>query len=136
MKETRAVVTHREADARASIRTKRVYEPASPADGVRFLVERLWPRGLKKESLCIEGWVREVAPSTELRRWFGHDPAKWDEFRRRYHAELEAHPDAWRVLLDAARHGPATLLYSAQDITHNNAIALQEYLAEKLRSAD
>lgn len=130
------MVTHREADARASIQTKRVYEPASPADGVRFLVERLWPRGLKKESLCIEGWVRDVAPSTELRRWFGHDPAKWDEFRRRYHAELDAHPDAWRVLLDAARHGQATLLYSAHDITHNNAIALQEYLAEKLRSAD
>ena len=129
------MVTHREADARASIQTKRVYESASPADGVRFLVERLWPRGLKKESLRIEGWVREVAPSTELRRWFGHDPAKWDEFRRRYRAELEAHPDAWRVLLDAARHGPVTLLYSAHDITHNNAIGLQEYLAEKLRSS-
>lgn len=129
------MVAHRAAPARAPIHTKRVYEPASPADGVRFLVERLWPRGLRKESLRIEGWLREVAPSTELRRWFGHDPAKWDAFRQRYRAELEAQPDAWRVLLDAARHGPVTLLYSAHDVTHNNAIVLQEYLAEKLRSA-
>lgn len=130
------MVAHREAIARAwSIRTKRVYEPVSPEDGLRFLVERLWPRGLKKESLRLDAWVREVAPSTELRRWFGHDPAKWDEFRRRYRAELEAHPDAWRVLLDAARQGPVTLLYSAHDVTHNNAVALQDYLVEKLRSA-
>ncbi len=130
------MVAHARANARAgSIRTKRVYEPVSPEDGLRFLVERLWPRGLKKESLRLDAWLREVAPSTELRRWFGHDPAKWDEFRRRYRAELEAHPDAWRVLLDAARHDPITLLYSAHDVAHNNAVALQEYLVEKLRSA-
>lgn len=118
-----------------SLRTKRVYEPASPEDGARFLVERLWPRGLKKESLRLDAWVREVAPSTGLRRWFSHDAAKWNEFRRRYRAELKAHPDACQLLLDAARHGPVTLLYSAHDVAHNNAVALQEYLAEKLRSA-
>lgn len=130
------MVAHGEANARAgSIRTKRVYEPVSPEDGLRFLVERLWPRGLKKESLRLDAWLREVAPSTELRRWFGHDPAKWDEFRRRYRAGLEAHPDTWRVFLDAARHDPITLLYSAHDVAHNNAVALQEYLVEKLRSA-
>ena len=117
------------------IQTKRVYEPASPQDGTRFLVERLWPRGIRKESLRLDAWIREVAPSTELRRWFGHDPAKWDGFRRLYRAELDAHPEAWRALVDAARRGSLTLLYSAHDIAHNNAVALKDYLAEKLRSA-
>ena len=108
----------RESDTDASGLVSRVL--AGDDAAARTLVERLWPRGLKKESLRLDAWLREVAPSTALRRWFGHDPAKWDEFRRRYRAELEAHPDAWRVLLDAARHDPITLLYSAHDVAHRD----------------
>jgi uncharacterized protein YeaO (DUF488 family) len=110
------------------IRLKRAYEPADPADGARFLVERLWPRGVKKDSLKIEGWIKDVAPSTELRKWFSHDPAKWNEFRRRYSEELRANPDAWQPLLQAAHSGTITLVYSSHDSEHNNAVALQEFL--------
>ncbi|GIW52372.1 MAG: hypothetical protein KatS3mg081_1727 [Gemmatimonadales bacterium] len=78
------------------IRVKRVYDPPAPGDGKRFLVDRLWPRGVRKEALKLEGWLREVVPSAQLRRWFGHDPEKWEEFQRRYFAELEAKPEAWR----------------------------------------
>ena len=106
---------------------KRVYEAAEPGDGTRFLVERLWPRGMKKESLQMTAWLKEVAPSDALRRWFGHEPAKWDEFRRRYFAELDAKPETWRPILEALRQGNVTLLYSAHDVEHNNAVALQEY---------
>jgi uncharacterized protein YeaO (DUF488 family) len=115
------------------IKVKRVYDPVEPDDGRRFLVERLWPRGIKKEALRMDGWLREVAPSDRLRRWFGHDPRKWEEFRRRYFAELEAHPEAWRPLLKAARVGNITLLFSARDTSHNNAMALREFLEEKLK---
>lgn len=114
------------------IRTKRVYEPAEPEDGARFLVERLWPRGMKKEALHMDAWLKEVAPSDELRKWFGHDPSKWAEFRRRYFKELESRTGALRPILDAASSGTVTLLYSAHDIEHNNAVALKEYLAEHL----
>ncbi len=114
------------------IQTKRVYEPASPRDGKRFLVERLWPRGIKKENLDIDAWLKDVAPSTELRQWFAHDPAKWDEFKRRYRTELRAHPDAVAPLLAAARRGNVTLLYSAHDQEHNSAILLQDFLEKKL----
>src|SRR5581483_7814138 len=107
------------------IQVKRVYEPAEPGDGARYLVERLWPRGMSKESLHLTGWIKEVAPSDGLRRWFGHDPAKWEEFVRRYRAELDEHPEAWQPLLAAARQGTITLLYSARDTAHNNAVALQ-----------
>ncbi len=117
----------------AVIKVKRVYDPVEPDDGKRFLVERLWPRGIKKEALAMDGWLKEVAPSDRLRRWFGHDPKKWEEFRRRYFAELEAHPEAWRPLLDAARAGNVTLLFSARDLIHNNAVALQAFLEEKLK---
>jgi len=110
---------------------KRVYEPAQPSDGPRFLVERLWPRGMKKAALPLDGWLKEVAASDLLRRWFSHDPTKWPEFRRRYFAELDGKPDAWRPLLDAARHGTVTLLYSARDRAHNSAVALKEYLEAK-----
>jgi uncharacterized protein YeaO (DUF488 family) len=113
------------------IRVKRVYEPAAPDDGARFLVERLWPRGVKKEALPLDGWLRDVAPSTALRQWFGHDPSRWEEFQRRYAAELDTRPEAWRPLLEAARRGPVTLLYSARDQEHNNAVALQRYLARQ-----
>jgi len=117
----------------AVIKVKRVYDPVEPDDGKRFLVERLWPRGIKKEALAMDGWLKEVAPSDRLRRWFGHDPKKWEEFRQRYFAELEAHPEAWRPLLDAARAGNVTLLFSARDLIHNNAVALQVFLEEKLK---
>ncbi len=114
------------------IQTKRVYEPPARSDGVRFLVERLWPRGLRKEDLDARAWLKDVAPSTELRKWFSHDPAKWNEFKKRYKAELDKEPDAWQPILNAARDGTVTLLYSSHDTEHNNAVALQEYLESKL----
>ncbi len=117
------------------MQTKRVYEEPVAADGIRFLVERLWPRGIRKESLADTAWLREVAPSDELRRWFGHDPAKWEEFRRRYFAELDREPDTWRPIREAARQGNVTLLYSARDTEHNNARALAEYLERYARAA-
>jgi uncharacterized protein YeaO (DUF488 family) len=116
------------------IRLRRVYDPPGRGEGKRFLVERLWPRGVKKEALAMDGWVRDVAPGTELRKWFSHDPAKWAEFRRRYEAELAASEAAWRPLLDAAREGPVTLLYSSRDAEHNNAVALRDFLERKLTS--
>lgn len=112
------------------VRTKRVYESVDPLDGERFLVERLWPRGIKKESLRMTAWLKDVAPSTALREWFAHDPQKWPEFQRRYAKELDANRAAVRLLLDAARRGNITLLYSAHDTEHNNAVALQAYLAK------
>ncbi len=114
------------------IKVKRVYDPVEPDDGRRFLVDRLWPRGMRKEALRMEGWLRDVAPSDRLRRWFGHDPKKWEEFRRRYFAELEAHPEAWQPLREAARAGNVTLLFSARDTSYNNAVALREFLEGKL----
>lgn len=116
------------------IRVKRVYEPASPADGARYLIERLWPRGMKKEALAMQGWLREIAPSAELRRWFAHDPAKWDEFQRRYRRELGARQEICRPLLDAARRGALTLLYSAHDREHNSAVVLKSYLEENAKT--
>jgi len=112
------------------IRAKRVYEPPGADEGTRFLVERLWPRGMRKESLHMEGWLKDVAPSDALRRWFGHDPAKWIEFRDRYFAELDGEPDAIQPIVEAARRGNVTLLYSAHDTEHNNAVALKEYLSK------
>ncbi len=113
--------------------TRRVYVPPGADDGARFLVERLWPRGIRKESLKMDGWLKEVAPSGALRRWFGHDSAKWDEFRKRYFAELDAGREALRPLLEAARHGKVTLLYSSRDEEHNSAVALKSYLEERLK---
>jgi uncharacterized protein YeaO (DUF488 family) len=113
------------------IALKRAYDLASRADGTRFLVERLWPRGVPKESLKIRAWLKDVAPSTELRKWFSHDPDKWTEFRRRYRRELDSHPEAWEPIIAAARRGQVTLVYSSRDTEHNNAVALQEYLAKK-----
>lgn len=107
---------------------KRVYDHDGAVEGSGFLVERLWPRGVRKEALAGVSWLKEVAPSTELRTWFSHDPAKWDEFRRRYVAELDAHPEAWQPLREAAAHGPVTLFYSSHDQEHNNAVALRDYL--------
>ncbi len=114
------------------IRIKRVYDPPDSGDGARFLVDRLWPRGLSKEALIIDGWLKEASPSTGLRKWFGHDPALWEEFRRRYAAELRARPESWRPLVEAARRGDVTLLYSSREKEHNNAVALREFLRRKL----
>ena len=116
------------------IALKRVYEPVDTEDGTRFLVERLWPRGVRKDALVLDAWLKEVAPSTELRRWFGHDPARWQGFRERYAAELEARPDAWAPIVQADRSGVVTLLYSSHDVEHNNAVALKAYL--EARSAE
>jgi uncharacterized protein YeaO (DUF488 family) len=112
------------------IRVKRTYEPPARTDGQRILVERLWPRGLRKEALAAS-WMKDVAPSAELRRWFGHDPERWRQFRTRYRAELDAHPGAWGPIADAAKRGTVTLLYSAHDVDHNSAIALRDYLIER-----
>jgi uncharacterized protein YeaO (DUF488 family) len=116
------------------IQVKRAYEQPSKDDGERFLVERLWPRGVKKQNLQVEAWLKDVAPSGELRQWFQHDPAKWDEFRRRYFRELEKHSETWQPLLARARGGRVTLVYSAHDTEHNNAIALKEFLERKIKS--
>ncbi len=114
------------------IQLKRAYDPPSADDGARYLVDRLWPRGVRKEALEIEGWLKDVAPSTELRKWFGHDPEKWPEFQRRYRAELDGNTDAWQPLLDAARKGTVTLVYSAKDTAHNDAVVLKALLEERL----
>ncbi len=115
------------------IQLKRAYDPASPQDGKRFLVERLWPRGIKKTALPLDEWLKEVAPSTELRQWFGHDPAKWREFQRRYFAELEKRPEAWGQLNQLAQRGRVTLIYSSRDQEHNNAVALKSFLEQHLQ---
>jgi uncharacterized protein YeaO (DUF488 family) len=120
----------------AQLATKRVYEPADPADGSRVLVDRLWPRGLSKAEVHVDLWLKDVAPSAALRTWFGHDPARWEQFRTRYRAELDDNPEDLQRLRGLARQGKVTLLYSARDETHNQAVALLEYLkAEKLRDA-
>jgi uncharacterized protein YeaO (DUF488 family) len=97
-------------------------------EGRRFLVDRVWPRGVRKQDLHLDGWLRDVAPSTELRRWFGHDPDRWEEFRRRYTAELAARPEAWRPLQEAARAGDVVLLFGARDRERNNAVVLRDHL--------
>lgn len=116
------------------IQLKRVYEPEEPSDGTRFLVERLWPRGIRKESLHADAWLKDAAPSTELRQWFSHDPAKWKEFQRRYFAELDAKPEALAPIRSAAHKGKVTLLFSSQDEEHNNAVALKAYLGKTRRA--
>jgi uncharacterized protein YeaO (DUF488 family) len=115
------------------IMLKRAYDPVSRSDGTRFLVERLWPRGITKAKLHVDAWLKEVGPSTELRKWFSHDPERWDEFRKRYFRELDAQPEAWRPILSIARRGRVTLVYSSHDTEHNNAVALQEYLRARSR---
>ncbi len=110
------------------IKLKRVYEEVSPADGYRVLVERLWPRGLKKEQVAADLWLKEVAPSPELRSWFGHDPAKWKEFKRRYWAELEEKAEQISLLKQKSREGTVTFVVAAHDEQHNAALALKEFL--------
>ena len=113
------------------IRIKRTYDAPARGDGRRILVERLWPRGMKKDQLDTDAWLKDVAPSTELRKWFGHRVERWDEFRRRYRKELDARPDAWEPILKAGRRRNVTLLYSAHDVLHNGALVLRDYLLDR-----
>jgi uncharacterized protein YeaO (DUF488 family) len=110
------------------IRVKRAYRAARRSDGVRILVDRLWPRGLSKDRFRLDQWAKDLAPSTELRHWFNHDPARWDEFRQRYAVELDSQQQAVKALLACAIEGPVTLLYAAKDEELNNAVALKAYL--------
>lgn len=115
---------------RPNLRLKRAYEPAGPEDGVRILVDRLWPRGVSKADAAVDEWLKDVAPSAELRRWFGHDPGRWAEFRRRYRAELRAQAPQLDRLRALAEAGTVTLVYAARDEEHNDAIVLRDVLAE------
>lgn len=113
------------------IKLKRIYESPKPesGDGTRILVDRLWPRGLKKDQVAVDEWVKELAPSTTLRKWFAHDPAKWEEFKKRYRQELKENAEDFEKIRTVAKHGDLTLLYSAKDTEHNNAVALKEFLS-------
>src|ERR1700761_5170348 len=111
-----------------TITIKRIYEPAAKGDGARVLVDRVWPRGISKGKAALDLWLKEIAPSTELRKWFGHDQARWNEFRERYGKELDGNADAVGQLNALAAQGPVTLLYSAHDTERNQAVALAEYL--------
>jgi len=105
--------------------------PATPEDGTRVLIDRLWPRGISKAHAALDLWMKEIAPSTELRSWFGHDPARWEEFRRRYRQEIHGHADLLGELRALAQKGPVTLVYSAHDEAHNDAVVLRELLLER-----
>ncbi len=110
------------------LRLKRAYEPAAPEDGYRILIDRLWPRGVSKEKAALDEWMKEIAPSADLRRWFGHDPARWGEFQRRYRAELRAHPEELCRIRHLAKLRHVTLVYSAHDEQHNDAVVLRNVL--------
>ena len=111
-----------------NIKIKRVYEPPSKDDGTRILVDRLWPRGVSKEKANIDLWLKEIAPTTELRKWFGHDPEKWQRFRGRYNTELRHNDEAVKALKAIAQQGPITLVYAARDERHNEAVVLRQFL--------
>jgi uncharacterized protein YeaO (DUF488 family) len=113
------------------INLKRAYQPAAKTDGERILVERLWPRGVSKDRAKIDLWLKDAAPSTELRKWFGHDPEKWQQFRRRYAAELKEKVDVIKMLKQKAKKGRVTFVYAAHDEEHNGALALKEFLEKK-----
>lgn len=115
------------------LRIKRVYDPPSRTDGRRILVDRLWPRGLSKEKAAIDEWMKDIAPSAELRRWFGHDPKKWPEFQRRYKQELRAHADQVREIAKLASRGRVTLVYGARDEKHNDAVVLAAVVRSHMR---
>jgi len=117
------------------VRLKPAYEPAAPSDGHRVLVDRLWPRGVSKQAAMIDEWERDLAPSAELRRWFGHEPGRFPEFRRRYVEELRAHRSSLTALRRRARDGTLTLVYAARDPEHNDAVVLAEVLRRGLRSS-
>jgi uncharacterized protein YeaO (DUF488 family) len=119
-----------------AVHLKRAYEPASASDGKRYLVDRLWPRGVKRDNLRLDGWLKELAPSTELRRWFGHEPGRWDEFRLRYQEELRR-PEASGLIARLAREaqtGTVTLVFAAKDVRHNDAVVLKETIEAVARA--
>ena len=110
------------------IQTRRIYDPPTARDGTRMLVDGLWPRGISKQQARLDGWLRTLAPSKELREWFAHDPSRWEDFKERYFAELDAKHEALSALAETSRGGRLTLLFAARDPVHNNAVALREYL--------
>ena len=114
--------------AAGHVKLKRAYEPPGPDDGTRVLVDRLWPRGVSKDDAALDLWLKDLAPSTELRKWFGHDPSRWQEFCERYSAEVRQHQEAYDQLRELARKGPVTLVYSAHDEIHNDAVVLRSLL--------
>lgn len=114
------------------INVQRLYQPSIRSDEKRFLIDRLWPRGISKDKLHLDAWLKEVAPSDSLRKWYHHNTDKWEEFKRRYYSELDKKPDAWKPLLDAAQQQNINLLYSSKEEVHNNAVALKTYLETKL----
>ncbi len=118
---------------RLLIATKRVYDPPSPEDGFRILIDRLWPRGLTKEKARVDLWLKEIAPSDDLRKWFGHEPEKWPGFKKRYFDELKRHPELVETIIEKGRTGPVTILFGAKETRYNNAVALKEFIetAEK-----
>ncbi|MGR9186431.1 DUF488 domain-containing protein [Rhizobium leguminosarum] len=113
-----------------ALHIKRIYEPKDDKDGARILIDRLWPRGLSKQDAAVDIWLKDIAPSPALRRWFGHDPAKWTEFQRRYRNELEKNSPAVEELKRQIRQEDATLLYAAKDVQHNHAIVLQRFIGK------
>jgi uncharacterized protein YeaO (DUF488 family) len=115
----------------ANVRLKRAYEKPARDDGTRILIDRLWPRGVSKADAELHGWTKELAPSTSLRKWFGHDPARWPEFRRRYTEQIRQHPELLGQLRAMARKGPVTLVYSARDEAHNDAVVLRDFLMRR-----
>ena len=117
-----------------TIKIKRIYEPSEKSDGYRLLVDRLWPRGIKKETAQIDQWLKEISPSTELRKWFNHEPEKWQEFARRYHAELEKSAVLEVLIALIVKHATITLLYAAKDEDHNQAVALKQFITTRLAS--
>jgi uncharacterized protein YeaO (DUF488 family) len=115
------------------IKIKRIYDSASSKDGKRILVDRLWPRGIKKDEAKIDEWMKEIAPSNELRKWFAHDPSKWQEFKKRYTEELKSQANLIEILINKAKKGNLTLIFSARDTEHNNAVVLSELISERER---
>ena len=118
------------------IKIKRVYEPPSHDDGKRILIDRLWPRGLKKEDAHFDAWVKDIAPSAELRTWFGHDPKKWEEFKRRFFKELQGKREAVDGIVSLAKKGTVTLLFGSKEERFNNAVALKEYIEARMSASE
>jgi len=117
--------------ATSHVKLKRAYDTAARSDGRRILVDRIWPRGIARAELRIADWIKDAAPSPGLRKWFGHEAARWPEFKRRYFRELDRHPEALAPLVEQSRAGPVTLVFAAKDAEHNNAVALKEYLERR-----
>ncbi len=121
--------------AAGQVKLKRAYQPAAAGDGTRVLVDRLWPRGVSKDAAAVDLWLKDLAPSTELRKWFGHDPERWTAFQKRYAEEVRQHPELFRQLRQLARQGPVTLVYSAHDEEHNDAVVLRRLLLGRSQPA-